>query len=126
MRGHIHVIAWLNIVLSSLSLLVGGAMWLLLAGVGTAIAVSGEPGSLGALAVLGGAGTLIAGFFLALSLPGIIIGWGMLRLAPWARIAGIVFAILSILHVPFGTAVGIYTLVVLFNQETIELFEGRK
>ncbi len=125
MRGHIQVIAWLNIVLSSLSLLAGGAVWLLFAGVGTAVAASGEPGSLGALAFLGGLGTLIAGFLIALSLPGIIIGWGMLRLAPWARIAGIIFAIISILNVPLGTAVGIYTLVVLFNQETITLFERR-
>ena len=37
---------------------------------------------------------------------------------------GIVVAVLNLIHVPFGTAVGIYGLWVLFNKETEQLLSG--
>jgi hypothetical protein len=38
------------------------------------------------------------------------------------RIVGIVVAILYLVHIPFGTIVGIYGLWVLFNKDTESLF----
>jgi hypothetical protein len=63
-------------------------------------------------------------FLLATALPGLVGGIGLLRFRPWARILGIVVAVLNLIHVPFGTAVGIYGLWVLFNKETEALFSG--
>ena len=42
-----------------------------------------------------------------------LVGFGLLTRKPWARMVGIVIAILSLLKFPVGTALGIYTLWVL-------------
>ena len=56
------------------------------------------------------------------SLPGLIAGIGLLKFRPWARILGIVVAILNLINIPIGTVVGIYALWVLFSRETERLF----
>ena len=48
---------------------------------------------------------------------GILVGWGLLKHQPWARVAAIVLGIVSLLHPPFGTALGIYTLWVLLSDQ---------
>lgn len=49
---------------------------------------------------------------------GFATGWGLLRREPWARMLTIVLAFLALFHVPFGTALGIYTLWVLLPAES--------
>lgn len=46
----------------------------------------------------------------------ILTGWALLTRRPWARVMGLVMAILSLIKIPFGTALGIYTLWVLAPQ----------
>jgi hypothetical protein len=41
----------------------------------------------------------------------------LLKHQSWARIAAIVLGIVSLLHPPFGTALGIYTLWVLLSDQ---------
>jgi hypothetical protein len=60
-----------------------------------------------------------------LSLPGLIAGVGLLNLRPWARTLAIVLSALNLLHVPFGTALGIYGLWVLLQEETERIFVAR-
>ena len=43
----------------------------------------------------------------------ILIGWGLIERRPWARMWAIIFAFLSLIEFPFGTALGLYTLWVL-------------
>ena len=50
-------------------------------------------------------------------------GWGLLHRAPWGRVVAIVSAIFSILKFPFGTALGIWTLVVLLGYRNTTLYE---
>ena len=50
-------------------------------------------------------------------------GRGLLERAPWGRIVAIVSAIVSILKFPFGTALGIWTLVVLLGYRNSTLYE---
>lgn len=52
----------------------------------------------------------VAGFLLIKSIIGIIAGFGLLQHYDWARILAIILAFVDILHVPFGTALGIYTI----------------
>ena len=59
--------------------------------------------------VLGGIGFLVAG----LAIMGVIAGVGLMAHSPWARIFAIVLGCISLIHFPFGTALGIYTLWVL-------------
>lgn len=44
---------------------------------------------------------------------GFLAGWGLLQREPWARILTLVLAFLALFNIPFGTALGIYTLWVL-------------
>ena len=43
----------------------------------------------------------------------LLVGYSLLTRRPWGRTLAIIVAILSLLKVPFGTAIGIYTLWVL-------------
>jgi hypothetical protein len=76
---------------------------------------------------LGVAG-LFGGAAIVFGALGMIGGVGVLGLKAWGRTLGIVVGVLWIiwlLSFPIGTALGIYALVILFNRETISLFEGR-
>jgi hypothetical protein len=75
-----------------------------------------------AIPIIGIVGTAITALVLALSLPGLIAGFGLLRLRPWARILTIVLSALNLLSVPIGTALGIYGLWVLLQADTERLF----
>jgi hypothetical protein len=61
---------------------------------------------------LGAIGLLISGFAIA----GLIAGWGLMARCPWARMLAIVLGCISLIHFPFGTALGIYTLWVLVPE----------
>lgn len=52
---------------------------------------------------------------------GLACGWGLLQREPWGRMLALVLGILSLIDIPFGTALGIYTLWVLMpNQSEME------
>ena len=61
-------------------------------------------------------------------LPGILVGWGLLNYASWARILGILVSLFDLLHFRSSWllfALGIYGLIVLLNSQTAALFEER-
>lgn len=64
-------------------------------------------------------------FLTVVSLPGIIGGLGLLRYEEWARILVLILSTLNLFNVPIGTAVGIYSIWALMQQETVELFTQR-
>jgi len=51
---------------------------------------------------------------------GIAAGWGLLQRQPWARMLAIVLGCISLFDMPFGTALGIYTLWVLLPAKSEE------
>jgi hypothetical protein len=123
---HIKVLAILHIVFSALSIMLAlviiGATGVVTSIVGTAA----DPADAQlAIPFIRLGGMVVAFFFLALGVPGLIVGIGLLKLRPWARILGIVISALDLTHIPFGTALGIYGLWVLFNRETERLFAVR-
>jgi len=129
METHVKVLAILHIVFSSLS--IGVALIILLAtGAVTSLVGSAADPSDAQIAIpfirLGGGAA--AFFFLALGVPGLVVGLGLLKRRPWARILGIVMSALDLTHIPFGTALGIYGLWVLFNRDAERLFvrEGER
>ena len=63
-------------------------------------------------------------FFLPGIIAYIVAGYGLLKYKGWARILAIILAILNLILFPIGTALGIYTLVIMFNEETKTLFRG--
>ena len=50
-------------------------------------------------------------------------GYGLLKVRPWARVLAIILGFISLLHVPVGTALGVYTLVVLLPSSAGEEYE---
>lgn len=53
----------------------------------------------------------------------LVAAWGLWERTQWGRILAIVVAILSLLKFPFGTALGIWTLVMLLGYRNSSLYE---
>jgi hypothetical protein len=53
----------------------------------------------------------------------LIAGWGLYERTQWGRVVAIVAAFLSLLKFPFGTALGIWTLVVLLGYQNSTLYD---
>lgn len=73
--------------------------------------------------VLSFIGNSIGLILLFISSLGVIGGIGLFSFRSWARILVMIVSALNCLNVPVGTAKGIYSLWVLMQPETIELFE---
>jgi len=69
-------------------------------------------------------GICVAIFLLVLAAPVIIGGWGLLNFRPWSRMLMIVLSVLHLIHIPLGTALGVYGLWVLFSDEGRRLLES--
>jgi predicted nucleic acid-binding Zn ribbon protein len=68
--------------------------------------------------------TTIAIIVLAKSACGFFAGWGLLQREPWARIVALVLAFISLFNIPFGTAIGVYTLWVLLPGDSQREYEA--
>jgi len=71
-------------------------------------------------------GVILPWFFIVFSLPGIVGGIGLLKLQGWARIIVLIISFLGLLNFPIGTAVGIYSIWVLFDKRTEKIFATSK
>jgi hypothetical protein len=74
--------------------------------------------------------SVIAMLLLAKAAGGFIAGWGLLQHEPWARVLALVLAFIALFtNIPFGTALGIYTMWVLLpiqsEQEYAALVQAR-
>lgn len=61
----------------------------------------------------------------SLSTMGLVGGIGLLGFQLWARYLVIVVAIIGLLNIPIGTLKGVYSLWVLFQDDTVALFENK-
>lgn len=117
---HVKLVAWLHIGLSILGLCVAALVFVV---IGLLLAVGDEPASLGVVAVIG---TFAGAFLFLLSAPGLIGGIGLLKRQDWARLLVLILSVLHLFNVPFGTAVGVYSLWALTRQETTVLFSNSR
>lgn len=119
MEQHIKVLSVLFVILGILGIVVAVAFLFL--GAGTAATILAQDQSneaqVGA-AWAGGCISFIAALFGLMAIPSILAGWGLSQRKSWARILTIILAILSLPQFPIGTAIGIYALVILFNEES--------
>lgn len=70
--------------------------------------------------VLWWVGSLIGTFLIVLSVPGIIGGIWLLRRREWARILTLIVGAVGLIDIPLGTALGVYTLWALTQDEAAE------
>jgi hypothetical protein len=68
--------------------------------------------------------SVIAGLVLLKAATGFIAGWGLLQREPWARVVALVLGFISLFNIPFGTAVGIYTLWVLLPAQSQQEYDA--
>ena len=125
MTTHVKVLGVLYIALSALGICAALFVGLAFGTASGVVAANADADAAVALPIIGLAGTALTAFLLAISLPGLIAGIGMLSFKPWARIIGIVLSAINLINIPFGTILGIYGLWVLLNKETEALFSGR-
>jgi hypothetical protein len=123
---HVKILGVLYLAFSALTLLVAVFLLLAIGGAATIVGLAADPGdAVVAVPILGVVGSVIATILMALALPGLAAGWGLLTLRPWARILALVLSALNILNLPFGTALGVYGLWVLLHRDTEPLFAPR-
>ena len=113
LERHVHLLGIFWIVYSAFSLL-GGVVLMIMArwlfgpaGVATA---NGAPDFLFPLV------SVLAVCLLIKAVAGIASGFGLLQHAAWGRILAIILAFLDIMNVPFGTALGIYSIWALLGK----------
>ena len=125
MESHLKIIGILHVVLGAMGLIAAVAILTLFGGLAGVVSTSGDSDAAIAVPILGGIGGLVFILVLLFSLPGFIGGIALLKMAPWSRVYMIVISAIHLLHVPFGTALGIYGLWALTRPGTEALFQRR-
>ena len=116
MEKHVTVLGILYIAFSAIGLLLATIIFTAVVGGGI---ISGDSE---AMAITGIVGPAVALSFVLLSAPGLTGGIYLLKHRPWARILVLVLSIINLIEIPIGTALGIYTIWILFKNGTVELF----
>jgi len=124
MRLHVRIVGWLNIVANGIFLLLGICGFVFFVGLG--VFAAADSGDAVAMPILGLVGTIGLVFFAVLALPGLLAGYGLLRRKKWGQILGLVVGFLSLFNIPIGTAIGGYTLFVLFQSSASDYFGGQQ
>jgi hypothetical protein len=126
MEKHVTVVAILHLVYSAVGLIGGIIVFAIFSGIGAIITHVPEASSeevFGAASILWGIGTVIAILLVIFSIPAIIGAIGLLKKKEWGRILVLIVSFFDLLHIPLGTLLGGYSIWVLFNNETIALFQ---
>jgi hypothetical protein len=126
MAQHVRILAILNIALGAMGVVGALIMLAIFGGVagllGSGAVTDADVPAQAVAPFVGLIGLVVFVFLVVVSVPGIVVGIGLLHYRPWARIGGIVLAAISLPGMPFGTALGIYGLWVLLNAQTVPLF----
>ena len=122
MAQHVKILGVLHIVLGALGVLGAVIVLLVFGGISALVAADQSSDSLAAIPILGAVGGFVFILIMAISVPGLVIGIGLVQFRSWARIAGIVISGFDLLGFPFHTALGIYGLWVLLNRQSEQMF----
>lgn len=122
-QRHLNVLASLWLIMGILR--VAGAIWILIFGqfflpfLGSLAGAGGWPGGrnfpfdLVAMGLY--ASAIFLGVFGALH---VVLAWGLFQRQSWARVLGLILGFISLIRIPFGTALGVYTLWVLLPEHS--------
>jgi hypothetical protein len=126
LKSHIKILGILHVILGGMGVMAAVAVMALFGGFAGLVGAADPTGDAAfAIPILGGIGGLVAIILMLFSLPGLIGGIALLGLKPWSRVYMIVISALHLLHVPIGTALGIYGLWILTKPEAEALFRRR-
>lgn len=116
MEKHINIVAALQIGLSIFNLLVAFLIFTVLKVVGGFVDDANGSTILSLIA------DILAFVFIIISIPGILAGMGLYKKREWARILTLILSVFELFSFPFGTAIGIYSIWVLVQPESVSLF----
>ena len=120
MNKHIDVVSVLWIVSGSLGILLGFFTFWLFYGISFIPDIDWEATQI--LRVVGIWGGAIIAFF---SIPEIIAGVGLIKRKEWGRILALVVSFFNLIWFPLGTALGVYSIIILLNDESVKIFNPK-
>ena len=124
MEKHVKLIGVLNLVFGLMGLVACVITFMLVAGGFMVLgALEGDPVPVW---LAGGVGAVLTVIMAVAALPNLVAGYGLLKRRQWGRVLAIVVAIIDLPAFPLGTALGIYTLVILLHGESQTLFSDRR
>jgi hypothetical protein len=124
MATHVRVLAVFHFVIGGLGVLLAWALYL---GVSFLPRPAGyiHEGSDVPLAVIELIAWIVLAIVLSLSVPCLLLGYGLWNFRPWGRILGLVLCALNLLNFPFGTVIALYGFWVLLKPESEALFRAQ-
>jgi hypothetical protein len=120
MKKHVTAVGAIHIGFGILGLI--AAFIVLVVLIGSGLLVLSIEGDELPLTILASVAVFVTIFLAILSVPELIGGLGILNYKNWARYLVIVVSVLNLFNIPVGTAVGIYSIWVLMQDETETLF----
>jgi hypothetical protein len=121
MNSHVDFVGVLFVVWGLLTALVGVSTLALGVGAVTLLASSSRGGQVAA-ALTAAAFTALAVIAIVWGAAHVLVGLPLRRREPWARLAALMVGSVDLLLLPYGTALGAYTLWVLLNERGKALF----
>ena len=113
---HVRIAAWFHIVLGVIAACALGCVALFFGVFGAAVGASAQGSEAGVLGWIAGFGVVLLLVFMAFPVLEIVGGVMLLGGSAAGRIITIVFSILSLINIPIGTAIGIYSLWALLRE----------
>lgn len=113
MRTHLDVLGWLHAAAGAFAVLVGGSLFILVAGTHAAVAAGGSAKGQPTLWLLTFGGAVLVSVGAAM----IVAGCAVSRRRPAGRVLALVLGAANLPVMPFGTALAIYTFWTLLNDE---------
>ncbi|MFZ0200497.1 MAG: zinc ribbon domain-containing protein [Candidatus Sulfotelmatobacter sp.] len=122
-QGHVHLLGILWLAISAFNIIGGVILYIVANTLFAHLHEMGAPPEMptGFLRTLL---SVVAIFILAKALCGFLAGWGLLQREPWARVVALVLGFISLFNIPFGTAVGVYTLWVLLPAQSQQEYDA--
>ena len=117
-QQHVHLVGILWLAISAFNAVGGVALYIV---ANTVFALGRHPN---APVFLHPLLTAVAIFILGKSALGFLTGWGLMQRESWARMLAIVLAFISLFNIPFGTAIGVYTMWVLLPANSEQEYES--
>jgi hypothetical protein len=121
-QGHVRLVALFWLAFSAFNTIGGLVLYVLANTLFVHLAEANPENSIGFLRPLL---SVVAILLLAKAAIGFIAGWGLLQHESWARVLVLVLAFISLFtNIPFGTALGVYTLWVLLSSDSEREYEA--
>lgn len=119
MEKHLTLVASFHIAVGILGIILSAVIWGVLVGWGI---ITGDDSLMAAASLIA---SVISAILLFVSILGIIGAVGLLKRRSWARILILIVSALYLIKVPYGTALGVYSIWALLNEETKQLLASR-